>query len=870
MRTYYLFFLFLCMLVLSPLSAQNVKGKVVDSSGEPVFNASVYIREIAQGIMADDRGEFQTTLQAGNYTIECSSLGYERKSLSVAVGEEPVSLTIELQIKAYSIREVVVNAKREDPAYSIMRKAISMAPFYLHQIKRYESEIYLKGTLKVEKIPRLLKIQAGASQEEIKNIENKLFLIESQNEVIFTAPNTYDQRVVAATSNIPSDVDVADAMDVITTNIYDPNAMGRISPLSPQAFTYYKFTWEGAASDGTHLINKIRVQPKKKSPKLVTGWLYIIANSWNVQSADLSATEFGITIRFTATYNEVKPYAFLPTAYDMDLKVDIMGVKATGKYYSSIQYKEVEINEAQGVIRKKEEQVVPVLTEKPKSKKQQKAQQKLDILSQKENLNNRDAYKMAQLMKEVVEPEEQRKAHESLELLSNNSSVRITVDSLASKRDSSYWTNIRDLPLRPEEVESYKMKDSLKLANESGERSITISTGANSDGILGKITGGHTFSLGKGISLGYNGLIGAVPEYNFVDGVWLGQRLTLHKKIKKGSEIKISPSAYYVTGRQTVNWEINGDFTYAPLRNGNLTLSGGNTTADFSNEGDLRFINSLSSLFFGKNPIKFYQKKFIKVINKVDLANGLNLTLGFSHEDRNTLENNLSFHIFGKHPEANIPGNRDIYMPNNSTTKYAVHLEYTPRHYYSIERGRKVYMHSSFPTISASYVRGINKLGNYHCWDAGIHQNIPLNEFDNITYAVHGGFFSQNDPVAFPDYKHFRTNELFITGNALAYSFNLLDNYVYSTNKRWLNAHLNYTSAYLLLKHIPFLQSYMFNESLHLKTLWIPHKNHTEAGYSLGIEDVGRIGVFVGLERGKYDSVGFTVSIPILWGMGVK
>ena len=76
------------------------------------------------------------------------------------------------------------------------------------------------------------------------------------------------------------------------------------------------------------MVNKIRVQPKKKNPKLVTGWLYIIEHSWNVQSADLSATELGVTVRFTATYNEVKPYAYLPTSYDIDMDIDAMGATA--------------------------------------------------------------------------------------------------------------------------------------------------------------------------------------------------------------------------------------------------------------------------------------------------------------------------------------------------------------------------------------------------------------------------------------------------------------------------------------------------------------------------------------------------------------
>lgn len=868
MRPCYFVFLLLCIIISSPAFAQNVKGKVVNLSGEPIPNTSVYIREIAQGIMADDRGEFQTLLKKeGQYTFEFSSLGYERKSIPVTIGKDLVSLQIELENKTYSLGEVVVSANREDPAYAVIRKAIGMAPFYLHQVKKYKSEVYLKGTIKVEKIPRLLKIQAG--EQSLKEIENKLFLIESQNEVTYTAPTTYDQRVIAATSNIPSDVDVADAMDVITTNIYDPNAMGRISPLSVNAFSYYKFAMEGVASDGTHLIYKIRVLPKKKNPKLVTGWLYIIDNSWNVQSADLSATEFGVTIRFTATYNEVKPYAFLPTAYDMDLEIDIMGVKATGKYYSSIQYKDVELNEAQGVIRKKENQQ-PVIAEKPQSRKQQKAQKQLEVLSQKENLTNRDAYKMAKLMEQANEPEERKKQRESLELLPAGSNVRISVDSLANKRDSIYWAATRDLPLRPEEVESYKNKDSLKLMNESGERQIVIYTGSSGGSIWGKLIGGDDIKLGRQTSLHYNGLLGAVPEYNFVDGVWLGQRLTLNKRIRKGTEVSLSPSVYYVTARKTVNWQIDGNFQYAPFRNGHLTVSGGNISTDFSNEGDLRLINSLSSLFFGENPIKFYRKKYIEARNRIDPVNGLFLTLGFSYEDRNALENNLSYSIFRGPPDPNLPGGQVVPMPDNNTTKYAVHLEYTPRYYYSMDGVRKRYSHSSFPTFSLGFVRGINSEANFTRWDAAIRQKIRLNDFDKITYSVHGGIFSNNGPVFFPDFKHFRTNELFISGNSLENSFSLLDNYVYSTNGDWLETHLNYTSSYLLLKHIPFLQSYLFNESLHLKNLWISRRNHTEVGYSLGIDDIARIGVFVGFEKKKYDSVGFTISLPILRSMGVR
>ena len=334
----------LCCLLPMHLFAQLLTGKITDVSGEAIPNATLYIREVALGITADDNGEFQASLKKGSYTCDFSSLGYERKTLPLTIDKAETHLTVAMEKKVYALKEVIISANREDPAYAIMRKAIGMAPFYLHQIEKYESSIYVKGSVKVEKIPRLMTF--GSNGKKLKNLTNKLFLIESQNEVSFTSPNRYEQKVLAFSSTLPADIDAGQVMSVMTANIYDPNAFGRISPLAPGAFSYYKFALEGISMEGEHMINKIRVQPKKNNPKLVSGWLYIIENSWNVQSADLSATELGVTIRFTATYNEVKPSAFLPTAYDIDMKVDAMGVKATGKYYSSVQYKTVELSGA--------------------------------------------------------------------------------------------------------------------------------------------------------------------------------------------------------------------------------------------------------------------------------------------------------------------------------------------------------------------------------------------------------------------------------------------------------------------------------------------------------------------------------------------
>lgn len=843
----------LCCLLPMHLFAQLLTGKITDVSGEAIPNATLYIREVALGITADDNGEFQASLKKGSYTCDFSSLGYERKTLPLTIDKAETHLSVAMEKKVYALKEVIISANREDPAYAIMRKAIGMAPFYLHQIEKYESSIYVKGSVKVEKIPRLMTF--GSNGKKLKNLTNKLFLIESQNEVSFTSPNRYEQKVLAFSSTLPADIDAGQVMSVMTANIYDPNAFGRISPLAPGAFSYYKFALEGISMEGEHMINKIRVQPKKNNPKLVSGWLYIIENSWNVQSADLSATELGVTIRFTATYNEVKPSAFLPTAYDIDMKVDAMGVKATGKYYSSVQYKTVELSGA-------------TQAASPKS------QEQLNTLAAKEELSNREAYKMAKLMKETTEPEETKKERESLEINPGNANIKVTVDTLAGTRDSIYWETIRKQPLKKDEIVSYQVRDSLKTKMETlrSKDSLQNRTPAY---WIGKLVTGESFPLNKKVQFGYSGLLKACPQYNFVDGFWLGQQFTLHTSFTESRALTISPSLYYTTAGKSINWQIDGSYQYAPMRRGNVSLSGGQTTADYNGEsGTLLAINSIASLFFGENPVKFYKKKFVALSNTVELANGLPLTTGISYEKRNALHNRQSYNFFGNTPSSNLPNGQLMPMPDNSAMKVKIRLAYTPQYHYWKHRGKKMYIYSDYPTFSIQYEAGIStgskESASFNKLEGNISQTIKISEFDRIGYTVNGGKFLSNKRVYFPDFKHFNTNELFITGSSLDNSFCLFDNYIYSTDKQWLQAHLNYMSDYLLFKRLPFLQKYMFNEALHARTLWIPGKSYSEFGYSVGFSNIARIGVFVGLEKGKYDAVGFTISLPVLKSIGIK
>ena len=856
-----------CFLACS-LSAQKLAGRIVDANEQPIPNATVFIRETKHGIMADEEGEFQAVIEAGDYTLDISSLGFERKTLMVVVPPEGLTLTIQLSEKSVRLREVIVTPGKEDPAYRVMRQVIARAPYHFHQVKSYESDVYFKGNFMMDKIPAIIRSQI--KEPELKNLIGKRIVYESQNEIQYTAPDKYEQRVIALATTFPKNFNIDDSAPLFTMilNIYSPQIFGGL--MGPGSFSVYKFRLDDIYEEGDHQIYKISIIPRKNNGQLVSGHFYVVQDTWTIQQASLKVSQAGITMHLNLVYHEVKPGAFLPSACEGNMDMSIMGIKGDGHFYASIKYKNLETNDVNIFAKVDTTRTTDQVTaeQKPLTKKQQSDQQKIEELASKEKLTNREAYKMAQLIEKAVEPEEVKEQKRQLEIRPVNSAVVVTRDSLALMYDSTFWNKTRSLPLRDDELLSYRQYDSLRLVHDSLIRADSLKNRTFGKW-MSHILLGDNMKFGKKFYISYNGLLRACPEYNFVDGFNIGQRIETGINFDQNRSFSIAPAVYYTTARKEVDFVIEGKLSYAPLRNGNFTVSTGNTTADHAGRnGTGRFYNTLGSILFANNTAKFYQKRFVSVNNEIDLTNGLRLTAGFNYEKRNDLDNNTSWNIRNKEPNDNRPHGRTERMPDHTANIASISLEYTPRYYYSIWNGKKQYRRSDYPTFRLRYNKGF--AGSSHInssfdkLEASFSHTITLNLFNQFDYAASAGAFLSAKQTYFPDYKHFPSNEMFLTDKLFFNSFTM-DNYRFATNEKWVQGFATYSSQYILLKQLPFLQRYLFDEAVHLKTLWIPGANHNEAGYSIGFGNVGRIGIFVGFDKLKYEHFGFVLSLPLFY-----
>ncbi|MDR0232923.1 MAG: DUF5686 and carboxypeptidase regulatory-like domain-containing protein [Dysgonamonadaceae bacterium] len=810
-------FLSLILLLSATVSSQNFTGKVLDEKKNPIIGSTVYIRENKQGLVCNETGAFQINLPAGNYHCEIRCLGYEPDSLFIRItGAEKVYKEITLRSKYFNLAEIVVDNK-EDPAYAIMRKAIEKAPFHLARVKAYTSEAYLKGSGKITDIPKFATVAVSKdNKSEIEMIKDQLFLQESFSEIKFTNPDKYEQNVLAFSSTVPDNLDPKDVIMVVTGSLYNPEFGGFVSPLNPKAFNYYKFRYEGFDEIDGDNINKIKIIPKLKDPQLMSGYLYIADNTWDIRHAELMTTNIVGSLTYNISYNDIQSGIFMPIAYTTHFEISAFGVKGFLDYLSSIKYTSIEIDET--------------LVDSRKITKQKKAKESLEIKPD-------DKYK-------------------------------IESDSLALKRDSLYWSDIRVIPLNTEELKSYEKKDSIQMYVDSLRENRNNRKFKPSDIIFGGRIGGDSTK----VYFKFGGLISAVPNYSFVDGFWLGQKVELGIKRNENSLLKITPSAYWTTARKALIWDVDMSLTYAPLRLGKVSVSAGSRTEDYNNmNGKSPIGNALYSLFFGMNSSRFYENNFLNISNQIDIANGLNLTLGLTIAERNPLQNHTTFSFWGKPEDAkpNIPTyNESLNEQFTGLNRYSIGLKYTPESYYSIDKGKKRYLKSRFPTFSLAYTQGVSGImdnsSNFSRLEGSVSQFISLGFFDRLMYDVRGGGFLNTNSFNYIDYKHFNSAYDLLTTKSFISTYALLDFYNYSTSKHWAQAFVTYNTNYLLLKRLSFLQGKFFSESLHARFLYTPDKPyHNEWGYSVGIPMVGEVGVFTSFDSFKHVAWGFTVSLGI-------
>jgi hypothetical protein len=879
------------------LHAQILKGKIRSQSGDPIQYSTIYIQELKQGTTSNTKGDYEIRLPTGKYTVIYQSLGFQPVKVNITISDKTSIKDIVLPLQYYEIPEVRISGSGEDPAYIIMRKTIGLAPYYLNNVSYYKAEVYLKGNLVINKIPKLfqksMKFESSGNETSVTarskaKSEEKLlkagdsFLMESINEIEYTAPDKYFQRMMSYNSTFPARGNEISPMSYIQASFYQPIlAEMAISPLAPNAFSHYNYKFLGATLQGNFTINKIQAIPKRKSQQLFEGTIYIIEDLWCLQSVDLTNENLFGKVRIQQLYIPVQDDIWMPVSHKFEMNIDIIGFKADAGYGSSVKYAEVKPN----LSLQKPAALTTGYSGKAETNSKtsdsivSKSKQKINKILGKDQLSNRDMVKLAKLMGKESEGSLKDSSKKDLEIKDNTK----IVEKDANKKDSSYWAMIRPIPLSDIEIRSLKISDSIIAATSvKGSKPDTVPSVKNKEKSkfcksIRDIAFGHSWSDTTGFSFTHGGFIDLKSiSFNSVDGFSYGLNFSISKSWKNSNTFNIIPDISWAFSRKQLMWGINTNYWFNKIKHRQLFIRAGSKSKDINNSGGINpFLNTLTSLLLKRNYLKLYESGYLTLGYSSEISNGLTLEVSTNYEDRRVLQNTTNFsflkssNLYSDNVPVNrylLPGSNDINaLRDQRHLDFLTKISYTPFQRYRINKGVKIPVSSDWPTFDLTWQHGINEfneftpgLRRFDMFRFEASRNSSIGAFSNFRWRLRAAGFLDNRDLTFYDFFHINSQPFPLLINNYEDAFMIPSFYSLSTPEFYVEAHLKYTTPYLLLKLLPVLSNTLIRENLSLSYLGSRFQpNYTEIGYSISeILFLGELGVYVGFNDIKYNCVG--------------
>ena len=785
---------FLLFLFISSTINAQVRGKITDKNNQPLSSVGVYLNKTLTGTTSNSNGEYQLPIKKlGNYTIVFQFLGYKTLKKEVKISSFPFVLDVVLNEEQIQLDEISISTK-DNPANAIIRNVIANKDKNTDKFANYTARFYSRGLYKIKDAPEKFMGQSlgdfGGGLDSTRS--GIIYLSETVSEIKYQKrPKNFKEKIIASkVSGTDNGISFNRAEDA-NINFYDNSVeLGNdlISPISSNAFSYYRFKLVGTFYDKNgKLINKINIIPKRKNDRVFNGDIYIVEDDWAIYGADVTVTGAQVNIPAVDVLSLKQDYnyseendAWVLISQSIGFKVDFLGFKFDGKFSSGYS-----------------------------------------------NYNFSPTFTNKTFTNEVL-----------------------TFAKEATKKDSVYWNNLRPVPLTSEEVKDYSIKDSIKVVRKSKKYLDSLDAKRNKFGWLSPITG-YTFRNSyEKWSTSYSGLLdntGFNPVQGFNTSVGMsyfkrendkGKWWNAGARVNYGfSEQKFRPNFFF-----TKKWN--------NISRPRLTISGGITVAEFNNRGAVSKLNNAFSALFDKdNYLKIYEKAFAKINYSDEIKNGVFLNTSLEYANRKPLFNTTNYSFKNKDLlyTSNNPLNGNDYTNvafnehKIATLNVGATFVFSQK-YLSYPDQKFNIGNDKYPTLTLNYRKTFganNSELNSDAFTGRLSQDINVGNYGQFEYNIRGGIFLKKKNIAFMDYFHPNGNQFtFPLDISYTNSFGLLNYYDIFSNDKYAEMHVQHNFRGALLGKIPLINKL----NLHLVTggkalFTSDRKPYTE--YSVGLNNIG-------------------------------
>lgn len=761
--------------ILSQNRIYTLSGTVRDEQQQPLPFASISIVNTNKGTTANEKGEFEFRLTPGRYEIVVQFLGYKKHHQNIALNKDE-QVEIILYPEEMQLGEIHVSAT-EDPAYRVIREAIKTRKKHNKELNTYsyQCDVYIKGVQRLLDIPdKIMGIKVEVNNNEGKGI---FYLSETKSTFYFAPPDKKKEIIHASKVSGQSKGFSFNRYIPMQKNMYDNNLdfyfisnRPFISPISDNAILFYKYKMRGTFYEDGKMINKIEIIPKSSTEPCFRGYIYIEENTWRIHSYDVYITK-------EAKLN------FIDTLW---LKQVNTRINDSIYYPVSIQYL---FN--------------------------------FSFLGIKGN-----GYFIASISDYVFTKDTLSKK------FFKNEMVKFEKD--AVKNDSTYWNNVRPIPLSEEEKTDYIKKDSIEHVRTSPGYLDSLDKEKNKFRLSNIVYGYHYQKTRKHVYLDIDGLLESGIQFNTIEGWNIASNIALKREYKDNIKVLTWKSGLrYGVNNQLFGFKTKLSYADDPFHFRNYGMIMQYYVEPFNHQHSItEIVNTAYTLIDRRNYLKLYLKKSVNVFYEQELVNGLYFYATANAEERSSLKNTSSLAVYKRknYFTSNnplYPYSDSISFPKHQAITVDIKFKYQFKQRYTTYPNQKVLWRNRYPVITAEYIKAIplnTSMINYDLLRFNVSSNVDLNYFGDLKVEIDAGKFLHTPKMYFMDYQHFAGNQTIILNDWN--SFRLLNYYDYSTNDYFIQSHFQYNLRGLVVGKLPLIRKYKLEEIITAHYLYNPRINH--------------------------------------------
>ena len=787
------------LVLFSAFSFAQIKGTVKDVDGNPLPFVNIYVENTYLGTTTNELGKYEiNTKDKTNVALIFQYLGYKTQKQILNITNFPYVFDVTLLEESFELKEVVVT-NTENPAYEIIRQAIASKKVNSAKTDKFEADFYSRGIFRVKDVPEKImgmkvRVQINESGADLDSTGSGIiYQSETVSKIKFEKPNNLKEEIIA--SKVAGNDKGFSYNTAINTNYdfyenYVSFGINMISPIANNALNYYKYKLESTFyDDKNQLINKILVTPRRDKEPVFEGYIYIVEDSWAIYGIDLDIKGYRMQQPVLETMKLKQNFSYNPTT------------KIWAKNVQSLDF-------IAGIFGIKFNGTFT------------------HVFS---NYVFKDAFDNKTFGNEIVSFAEN-----------------------VNKKENTFWTEKRPVPLTEEEITNYTRKDSIQNVRESKVYLDSIDAKGNKFKIYKIITGYTYKSSFEKWRFNYDGIlnIGSLG-FNTVQGWNLDSGISYTtRNDETGKFSSISSTFNYGLSEDRLRVIGTVYHRFNNRNNAYLSLSGGSSINQFNpNDPIMKVVNSLSSLYFKNNFMKLYNKEFAEIEGGKEISNGIFTSGKVAYENRRPLLNTTNYKLFKNNRDyfsndplqpdnfASVPFEQHEVVKANVNARFRFGQKYISR-----PDGKINIQNEDYPVLTVNYEKSFGISNSNYSYDlvsAVIDYNKTLGNKGDFGLKLKAGKFFNAEDISFVDYKHFNGNQTHVNimGNYLN-SYNLLPYYTQSTNDAYFETHLEHNFNGYIMNKIPLLNKLQWNLIGGFHQLNVPERKPYQE-FTVGFDNVG-------------------------------